>query len=344
MPAVAIAGGVIERMGGAALDPASTFLYLPTICMACNFPQFPQMVGMAVEAAGIRGLKVPPMSLLSPSDSLPGLLGARLFESSIVASLVYKLYHRARPYERTSGASWQAFVAAEALLVQSLQDKEGLRRAFPRVVELFRAVELAPREPRKPRVAILGDLYVKYNEVVNQGVSELIEHWGAELVIPSMTDMTCHFLDVDIRSGLERAGALRLVQTFERRYEKMAADLLGDDAEPDWSECVALLQQHRVPSDIAGETTVNVGRALHLLAHHSVDAIVHLNPMFCCPGVVSSALFRELQAEFGVPIVDIFYDGTGDPNRALVPHLAYLAERFRGANAEALAKAAGEEG
>jgi predicted nucleotide-binding protein (sugar kinase/HSP70/actin superfamily) len=327
MPAVAIAGGVIEQFERSRLDPRASFLYLPTVCMACNFPQFPVMVAMAVEAAGIRGLKVPPMSLLSPGDTLPGLLGARLFETSIVASLVYKLYHRVKPYERRAGASAEALQGAEALLRQSLQDREGLRHAFPRVVELFRAIDVEPTKRPKPRVAILGDMYVKYNEVVNQNVCGLIEEWGAAIVIPSMTDMTCHFLDVDIRAGLERPNSLRLVQTFERRYEKMAADLLGDDVEPDWAECAALMREHRIPPDIAGETSVNVGRALHLLANRRIDAIVHLNPMFCCPGVVSSALFRKIQAEYGVPIVDLFYDGTGDPNRVLVPHLAYLQAR-----------------
>ena len=330
MPAVAIAGGIIEHFAQHELDPSASFLYLPTVCMACNFPQFPPMIGMAVEAAGIHGLKIPPMSLLSPSETFPGLLGARLFESSIVASLVYKLHHRTKPYERRPGASAEALLAAEALLVHSLQEREGLRHAFARVVELFRAVELVDRGWRKPRIAILGDMYVKYNEVVNQGVAELIESLGGAIVIPSMTDMTCHFLDVDIRSGLERPTALRLLQSFERRYERMAADLLGEDAEPDWAECAALMADHGIPPEIAGETSVNVGRALHLLAHRRVDAIVHLNPMFCCPGVVSSALFRQLQAEFSVPIVDIFYDGTGEPNRVLVPQLAYLVERARG--------------
>jgi predicted nucleotide-binding protein (sugar kinase/HSP70/actin superfamily) len=330
MPAVAIAGGIVHQFEERDLDPRKTFLYLPTVCMACNFPQFPRMVGMAVQAAGIHGMKIPPMSVLSPSETLPGLLGARLFETSIVASLVYKLHHRTKPYERHPGASWQAFLQAEALLVESLHEREGLRRAFARVVELFRAVEVEQGNRCKPRVAILGDLYVKYNEVVNQNVGELIERWGAEIVIPSTTDMTCHFLDVDIRAGLERPNALRLVQSFERRYERMAADLLGEDAEPDWTECVALLTKQGIPPEIAGETSVNVGRALHMLVHRRVDAIVHLNPMFCCPGVVSSALFRKLQAEFSVPIIDIFYDGSGDPNRVLVPHLAYLAERARG--------------
>ncbi len=49
--------------------------------------------------------------------------------------------------------------------------------------------------------------------------------------------------------------------------------------------------------------------------------------MFCCPGVVTASLFRRLQAEHATPIIDIFYDGTGDPNSVLIPHLAFLAEK-----------------
>ena len=327
MPAVAIAGGVIHQIEQEHLNPRSTLLYLPTVCMACNFPQFPIMAGMAVRAAGIEGLKIPLMSMLSPSESLPGLLGARLFETSIIASLIYKLHHRTKPYERHAGASEAALAQAEARLVRAIQEREPLRAMFPAVVDLFRAVQRVDRARPKPRIAILGDMYVKYNEVVNQHVTDLIEELGGELVLPSMTDVTCHFLDVDKRVGLEKTNAVRLVQTFERRYERMAEDLLGDDAEPEWDACAALLDRYQIPSQIAGETSVNLGRALYLLTNHKVDAIVHLNPMFCCPGVVSAALFRRLQAEFSVPIIDIFYDGTGDPNRVLVPHLAYLSSK-----------------
>jgi hypothetical protein len=31
-----------------------------------------------------------------------------------------------------------------------------------------------------------------------------------------------------------------------------------------------------------------------------------------------------MQKDFGIPIVDIFYDGTANPNRILIPHLHYL--------------------
>ena len=91
-----------------------------------------------------------------------------------------------------------------------------------------------------------------------------------------------------------------------------------------------------IPVSVYSESTADLGmvkstdqngKALFLLTHRKVDAIVHLNPMFCCPGVVTASLFRKLQADFSLPIVDIFYDGTGDPNRVLIPHLAHLNAR-----------------
>jgi predicted nucleotide-binding protein (sugar kinase/HSP70/actin superfamily) len=329
MPAVAIAGGAIRILEQERLDPEKTFLYLPTVCMACNYPQFPLMAGMAVRDAGLQGLKVAPINFLNPGGILPGMLGVRLFETSVVASLLYKLYHRIRPYEKQPGAAAKAFDEAEQMLLQALRQREGLRTTFGRVAEMFRAIERDETGPRKPRIAILGDMYVKYNDVVNQDVTGLIEELGGELVVPSLTDMTCHFLDVDARAGLERPNAVKTLQTFEARYEKLAADLLGETREPEWEACAKLLEEQGISPRIAGETSINVARALYLLSHKQVDAIVHLNPMFCCPGVVSASLFRRLQADFSVPIIDIFYDGTGDPNRILIPHLSFLKARER---------------
>jgi len=323
MPAVAIAGGAIDLIRSQKLEPSSTFLYLPTVCMACNFPQFPVMASMAAESAGLKGLKVGRVNFLNPGAVLPGVLGMRLFETSVIASLIYKLYHRIRPYEREDGAADRALGDAEGIVLRALRDREGMRKAFGRVAELFRGIERDDAE-RRPRVAVLGDMYVKYNEVVNQQVTRRIEDLGGEIVLPSITEMTCHFLDVDVRAGVERAQAVKVLQGFEARYEKQVADLIGEDSEPDWDTCAALLEQHGFAPSMAGETTISVGRALYWLSRRMVDAIVHVNPMFCCPGVVSASLFRRLQAQYGVPIIDLFYDGTGDPNRVLIPHLASL--------------------
>ena len=46
----------------------------------------------------------------------------------------------------------------------------------------------------------------------------------------------------------------------------------------------------------------------------------------CCPGTASTSIFRKIQKDFGVPIIDIFYDGTNRPNNVLIPHLAHLRD------------------
>ncbi|MDX9724590.1 MAG: acyl-CoA dehydratase activase-related protein, partial [Myxococcota bacterium] len=281
MPAVAIAGGVIEAIREYNLEASGTYVYLPSICMACNFPQFPEMIRLAAKASGMGEPKLGALNMLEPGAELPGMLGMRIFECSVVASLLYKVYFRAKAYELEAGSADRVFDEAEALLLEALSSGSGLKAALKQALQRFRELPTAPRGG-KPRVAVLGDLYVKYNELVNQGLAELIHAHGAELVIPSLSDMSHHFLDLDVHAGLERPAVLRTLRQFEAGYEKLAADLLGEDVEPEWSECAALLERHGMGAQLAGETAVNVGRALYLLERQQVQMIVHVNPIFCC--------------------------------------------------------------
>ena len=248
-------------------------------------------------------------------------------EGYIVACTLYKLVSRIRPYERTRGDADRALEAGAQLVRDALRSGVELRTPLAKAVELFRAVPRDESGGRKPRIALLGDLYVKYNAIANQGIQALVEELDGELVLSSMTEYAAHLLDVGVRRYGEDPRSARLLRTIESRYEKLAEDLVGDQAEPDFAECVKLMQDYGIPATIAGETSINVGRALWYCTHKQVEAIVHVNPLFCCPGVVTASLYRKIQDDFGIPIVDIFYDGAANPNRILIPHLHYLRQR-----------------
>jgi predicted nucleotide-binding protein (sugar kinase/HSP70/actin superfamily) len=176
-------------------------------------------------------------------------------------------------------------------------------------------------------VAVLGDLYVKYSETANQRVLDLVEQQGGELVLPSMTEYAFCYYYADARFHGDDPRHYRLLRSIESRYEKLAADLIGEQLEPDFAECVRLMEAWRVKHFIVGETSINLGRALYYLEKGGAEAVLHLNPMFCCPGVVTASIYRKMQEDYGVPIVDLFYEGTGNPNRILIPHLSYLRRR-----------------
>ncbi len=327
MPLAAIVGAAIERVQGEGLNPAETFFFIPTIPMACNMPQFPIFAEMAFQAAGIGGIRIGRINFMALGDSLPQSLAIKLLESYIVACILYKLQFRIRPYEKTVGDTERAFNAARDLISSAILAGTELRTSLGRAADLFRAVPRDETRGRKPRIALLGDLYVKYNAVVNEGIQSTVEAMQGELVVSSMSEYALHFFDIGIRQYGEDDRSYRLLRTIEGRYESIVKDLLEDQAEPDYAECVRLTDKYGLRHYLPGETAINVGRALFLCERGSVEAIIHVNPLFCCPGVVTASLFRKIQEDFGIPIIDIFYDGTGNPNKVLIPHLHYLRQR-----------------
>jgi predicted CoA-substrate-specific enzyme activase len=324
LPLVSIIGGVIEKLREGGLDPARTFFFMPTSCYACNFPQFNVLAELAFRTAGFGGVKIGQINGMALAERLPQSVAARIFESNIAAGLLYKLRYRSKPYERAAGQTQAVFDRAVERVSAAIRAGGDLRAALSAGVEEFRAIPRDESAGRRPRVAVLGDLYVKYSEAANQRVLDLVESQGAELVLPSMTEYAFCYYYADVRFHGDDPRHYRLLRSIESRYEKLAADLIGEQLEPDFAECVRLLEAWRVKHFIVGETSINLGRALYYLEHGGAEAVLHLNPMFCCPGVVTASIYRKMQEDYGVPIVDLFYEGTGNPNRILIPHLAYL--------------------
>jgi predicted CoA-substrate-specific enzyme activase len=324
MPLVSILGGAIEEVRAGSLDPARTYMYLPTTCHACNFPQFPILADLVFRSAGLEGIKIGLLNGMALSEGLPQAVVLRMLEANIVAGILDKLRRRIQPYEVTRGDTDRVFRSAADRMSRCIRESDDMRAALGEEVQKFRAVARDERAGRKPRIGVLGDLYVRYSDAANQRVLALVEELGGELVIGSFTEYALHYYWADVHFHADDPRHYRLLRAIEGRYEHLAADLVGEQAEPDLAECAKLMEAWRIRHMIVGETSINVGRALYYLEHGLVDALIHLNPIFCCPGVVTASIYRKIQEDYGVPIVDLFYDGTGNPNQVLIPHLAYL--------------------
>jgi predicted nucleotide-binding protein (sugar kinase/HSP70/actin superfamily) len=315
-----------ERAGFSALllDPARTFYFIPTVCMACNFSGFPILSDLAFEAAGLKGLKIGLISAMAPGDSLPQTIASGMLESNILAGILYKLFHRILPYELREGQTEEVFTAAEHKIAEAIRWSADRRQALSEVVEAFAEIPRDESGGRKPRIGLVGDLYMRFNDLVNQRIQDLVHRLGGEIVVPSWTEYAFHFFNMDARLHGGDPRHTRLLQSIEGRFERLVGELLEEQREPEFSECVRLAEEYGIRHYLSGETAINIGRALYLIRRGLAEAILHLNPIFCCPGVVSASIYRKIQEDFGIPIIDIFYDGAGDPNRVLVPHLHYL--------------------
>lgn len=329
MPLVAIVGSAVEKLKNAQITPHQVFFYMPTVCMACNFPQFPIFADLAFRSAGFPGIKIALINTMTPGDVLPAMVAIKIFESYMVGCIMYKMYNRIKPYEVKKGETDKVFAQARQSIHEAILAGKNLQAALTEVAALFRGIARDENNGRKPRIGLLGDLYVKFNELVNQRIQKVVEDLGGELIVPSMTEYPLHFYDADRRLYGDDAKHYQALHNIESRYERVAADIIGEQLEPDFAECVELMKAYKVKHYLPGETSINVGRALYYINKKNVEAIVHVNPMFCCPGVVTASIYRKIQEDFQIPIIDIFYDGTGKPNKVLIPHLYYLKNKKR---------------
>lgn len=326
MPNVAIAGSLIETIEKHSLNPENCIAYLPTLCMACNFNQYSILLELASEKAGYDKIKIANGNSMKHIDELPKELNVNILEVNILGSILYKLYYKFRPYTKNPADIDSALNKSLELIKTNLTNKKSLMEAAKEIKIIFQNLQV-DISVRKPRIAILGDLYAKYNFILNDDIYSLIEDLDGEALVPSFTETASHFLDADYRDNGLDIKYKRGLSIFERRYESVFKELLEDSLEPPMDEQVKLMENFGIKNFIAGETSMNIGRALYYIKNKTVDAIVHLNPLFCCPGVVSASIFRKIQKDFDIPIIDIFYDGNNKPNKIIIPQLYYLKNK-----------------
>jgi hypothetical protein len=119
---------------------------------------------------------------------------------------------------------------------------------------------------------------------------------------------------------------MEVVEKFEKRFYQSAKVILGGAGPTFDASIIDQLKKYNLALDHGGETAQNLLKIFSLLKHYpDISLFVHINPIFCCPGLVSESLFKAVEQDIGIPIVSIVYDGTTtNKNELLTPYLHYI--------------------
>ena len=107
----------------------------------------------------------------------------------------------------------------------------------------------------------------------------------------------------------------RWMKHWERKLMAAASPFLDDRHEPPFQECLEIATPY-IPFYLGGEGKLSVGRAIKF-AHQGAAMVVNCAPFGCMPETVATAIFGRLSADVDMPIVSLFYDGSGGQNRRL---------------------------
>lgn len=308
--------------------PEKSAFFMPSGNGPCRFGQYNLLQKMILERAGY-----PDVPILSPmQDSamyaefadLSGGDFARVCWIGVVAfDHLLKCLHATRPYEQTPGA-------ADALYRDALErvpgyfsgDFDTLLEVLSRYGREFASLRVV-REP-KPRIGIVGEIFVRTNAYSNENLVRAVEKHGGEAWLASVDEWVYYVNWCATRSAVKRFEVPRLLQValqdrlqrrMAHRIEASMNGALLDGSDPN----TRTLLRNAAPwlhHSFQGEAVLSVGKAVDML-ERGVQGVILAMPFGCMPGTVATSLLRNVCDGWNAPFINIPFDGTASSTMSL---------------------------
>ncbi|MBN1551534.1 hypothetical protein JW979_08695 [bacterium] len=337
LPLNVISQGIYHTIKAHSLNPFQTALFINSDCnISCNLPQYPIMIKQRLMKMGEGMEAVSIMVSRFMMNDLPIGLTYDIYMGFVISGLLQRIIHKIRPRAKNPKQLDAVVTEAVEMMFRTIRDGESKEEAFKAVINSFLGVSRSGTI--LPQVGIVGDLYVRDNDVFNHHLIREIESLGGEAVTVPFADsirlivsklfedqwVSGKYVDFVINKVSYNAYSV-----FGNRLLQIAEPLLGNaDIKLDKDPSV-YLQQYFTTLAHGGETTENLLKIYYLKENYpNLVLILNVNPLFCCPGLISESIFKRLEKDISIPIVSITYDGTETSrNELLRPYLHYLTSK-----------------
>ncbi len=304
----------VEAEGG---DPKDHALFMPTASGPCRFGQYCTLDRLVLDDKGLDPVNIVSWTSSNNYDGLPMAARRYMWTALVLGDILYKLRCRVLPYEVNAGETEAAFEHWTGRLATALEAGAKLEPVVKAAHDAFAAI---PRHPgRKPLVGIVGEIYVRANRFTNQDVVRSIEAAGGEAWLAPISEWILYIgyldthgmgnADTSIKGRFQAWLRNGWLIRDETKWMKLASPLLDERHEPSLAATVAAGKRW-VPEDFVGETILTIGRAIEFMKQ-GADLVVNTAPFGCMPGALTSGVLQAVEAEYGVPVASMFYDGEG---------------------------------
>ena len=343
LPVNVIAEEAIEYIEKYNLDPEKTVIWMIDSRISCNIGMFPNMIKKILETYG-KGLEKTDILIGSITYlDLSIKIGVNAYFAYMFGGLLRKTGCRLRPYEKVKGATDRALDLAIDILYDTFLHDTSKEAALDNVIALFEDIEV--RESENPKVAIIGDIYARDNDVFNQNLIKTIEENGGEVISSPYNEYMKIIADPYIqkwfREGLySEAATTKILKTvipfFEKKYYKYFNRILNEKPHDFSVDAEEILSRFNITMFHTGESMETILKLFYFLERYpDISLFVQTGPSLCCPSLVTEAMSLEIERITGVPVVTIEYDGTGGlKNDKVIPYLKYPRKRGKAADAE----------
>ena len=332
-PSLLVVGQIMEAVLSGKYDTDRLAVVMSQTGGGCRATNYIGFIRRALEKAGYQHIPVISINL-SKLESNPGfkltpMLLLRAVYAVNFGDIFMRCVYRMRPYEAVPGSVEEVhqkwIKKCCDFLGRRYMSFSTYKKMCREIIEEFDAIPVL--DIQKPRVGVVGEILVKFSPAANNQLVELLEHEGAEAVVPDLMDFMFYCFYNQLYKA-ENLGTSRKAADISR-FGIKAIQMLRKPM----SEAFAASKHFIPPADIyetakhaaeivsignqTGEGWFLTGEMLELI-HSDTPNIVCTQPFGCLPNhVVGKGVIKELRKRHPeANIVAIDYDpGASEVNQ-----------------------------
>ncbi len=326
-PALLVIGQFINALQSGKYDVNKVAVMMTQTGGGCRASNYITLIRKALAKAGYP--QVPVISLnVSGLEKNPGFkltlsFGKRILYAVYYGDLLMSLVNQCRPYEVTPGSTQAMADKWVARLVSELNSGKKLnyKTVQKNYIDILKDFELnLPRtKEKKVRVGIVGEIYVKFSPLANNGLERFLVAEGAETVMAGLLDFLMYTVNtavVDYRLyGMKKTRAKIMKFAYDYLHRKqldfirMYRENSSFTPPTDFEKTRAAIEGYISEGVQMGEGWLLTAEMLELIESGAKN-VVCAQPFGCLPNhIVGKGMMKIIRENHpGVNLVSIDYD------------------------------------
>ena len=332
-PCILTTGDIVRVVKSPGFDRNRVAFFMPSGNGPCRFGQYHRLHRLILDDLGY-----PDVPIYSPTQDEHlyrdlGMLGKHFtrltWQGMVAIDLLDKKLRESRPYEARPGEAEKVFnhnLQKAYEVVRDCQDNpnkclEGLVYVLREARRSFDQVELI-NPGSKPRIGIVGEIYIRSNPFSNEFIVRELEKLGAEVWLPPISEWFLYLNFTSMRYSLRNKHFGNFWKTYitemvqkrdEHKLDHVFVGSLVNHPEPSIGETLREAHPY-LDESFEGEAVLSVGKCGDYV-RKGVSGLVNVMPFTCMPGTIVGAVMKRYRENHNdIPFLNMAYDGQEETN------------------------------
>ncbi len=328
-PSIITTGDIVKKTMAPDFDAEHASFFMPAASGPCRFGQYNRLHRMILDELGLQQV---PIFVFDQTGgyhrdmtSFGRNFRLHAWRALAILDSMQKIVLERRPYEVNKGETDAVYSEYLDQLIKFVgQDGDKLKVFSRNARDAFEAVK-ADRSNPKPRIGIVGEIFVRSNEFANDYLVDKLEALGAQCGVPPIEEWL-DYIDhqrkrrnrLHLEGGWRDWARQKLTEIFQERVAEPLRKEFDSSIEAFTRELPtqAIIDKGKtyLTPAVEGEAILSMGRVVEY-AEHGFDGIVNIIPFGCMPGTIVSLLLHQFRQDYGLPVLNVVVEGTKDPGR-----------------------------